>query len=189
MNDKSELVRKALRLENLLIGYNVVEAVVAIGAGISAGSIALVGFGLDSIIEVTAAATLVWRLKKHGADDPDAETRAEKRALFIIGVTFLLLAAYVLYESAGTLWSRQAPRESLLGIALAILSLIVMPYLGLPRGGSPANLEARLWRRTPWKRSFAPGFPRSFWRASGSTPFWAGGGPILWLDWPWSLLF
>lgn len=126
--DKPSLIRRALRLEYVLIAYNVLEAIVAIGAGVLARSIALTGFGLDSVIEVTSAAVLVWRLKKH---EPDEETRAEKTVLRIVGVTFFLLAVYVSYESIQTLRLKEASSQSLIGIGLAILSSIVMPALGL----------------------------------------------------------
>jgi divalent metal cation (Fe/Co/Zn/Cd) transporter len=131
--DRSVLVRKALNYEYVLVGWNVLEACIAVAAGVMAGSVALVGFGLDSIIEVTSAGTLIWRLKKYGSKDAGVESRAEKRALRIVGVTFLLLAAYVTFESAKTLWLKEEPRESKVGIALSILSAIVMPSLGLAK--------------------------------------------------------
>ncbi len=126
--DKPTLIRKALRLEYALISYNILEAIVAIGAGLLAHSIALTGFGLDSIIEVTSACVLVWRLSKH---EPDEETRAEKVALKVVGITFFILAAYVTYESIHALWTREPAQESLIGIVLAVLSSIMMPVLGM----------------------------------------------------------
>ena len=125
-----EDLRIGLRLEWFTIAYNVLEGVAAIGFGLLAGSIALVGFGFDSAIEVAAAGIVVWRLRvqlRH--DDPEAHEAAEMRALRLVGVTFLLLAAYVLYESVGSLIGREAPSESLPGIVIAALSLIVMPAL------------------------------------------------------------
>jgi len=118
--------RQAVRLEYFTLSWNAVEAVVAIVAGALASSIALVGFGLDSVIETIAAATLLWRLKQRG----DLEAAAESRALRIVGATFFVLAAYVTLESVRDLWLRHEPRESLLGIGLAVVSLIVMPILG-----------------------------------------------------------
>ena len=110
--------------------YNAVEAGVGIGAGIAAGSIALVGFGLDSVIELAAAGALVWRLavERRGADR-EAIERSERRVRRFVGVTFLLLAAYVLGEAGLTLWRREAPAESPVGIVLAAASLVLMPLI------------------------------------------------------------
>lgn len=129
--DKRGLIHKALITEWITVIWNVFEGLIAISAGICAGSIALVGFGLDSVIEVTAAGTLIWRLRKHGSADPDEESDAERAALRVVGITFFLLAAYVGYESIHVLWTKEAPRESVIGICLAILSSIAMPVLAL----------------------------------------------------------
>jgi divalent metal cation (Fe/Co/Zn/Cd) transporter len=128
--DRSIWTRRALRLVRVTAGYNVVEAGVALWSGVAAGSIALVGFGLDSVIECVAALALLWRLslEARGAGSERVE-RAERRVMRVVGVTFLLLAAYVLAQSAWTLWARSAPAESPLGIALAALSLVLMPLL------------------------------------------------------------
>ena len=141
--DRTLLIRKALKLEYILVGWNVVEAAAAIGAGVVAGSIALIGFGLDSIIEVTTALVLIWRLRKHGAADSDEETRAEKLALRIVGITFFVLAAYVLYESVEKLWSHQIPQKSFLGILITFLSLLVMPYLGFRKRKIARQIESK----------------------------------------------
>jgi divalent metal cation (Fe/Co/Zn/Cd) transporter len=123
----SEALRaRAIRLEYFTISWNVLEAFVAIGAGVVAGSIALVGFGLDSIIETVSGVTLLWRLRQRG----ELEAHAESRALRTVGLTFFALAAYVGYESVSNLWLRQRPEESIVGIALAGVSLVVMPLLG-----------------------------------------------------------
>ena len=120
-------MERALRLEYFTVGWNVVEGIVAIAAGALAGSIALLGFGIDSYIEVASAVVLIWRLRKHG--DESGEEVAEKRAVLFVGVTFFALALYVTYESARTLIFFEPPSESLVGIALAALSLAVMPAL------------------------------------------------------------
>ena len=127
----AELNRRALRLEYFTIAWNVLEAVVAVGAGVVSGSIALVGFGLDSLIEVTSAAALVWRLRKSG--DPDQELDAERTALRIVGYTFFALAAYVTFQAGSILLRRAAPEESIVGIVLAAVSLVVMPWLGFAK--------------------------------------------------------
>lgn len=126
LRQRENLRRQALRLEYFTIAWNVAEAVVAIVAGWLAGSIALVGFGLDSIIESISGVTLLWRLRQQG----ELEAEAESRALRIVGLTFFLLAAYVTYEAVGDLWRRAEPGESLVGIVLAAVSLVVMPLLG-----------------------------------------------------------
>jgi divalent metal cation (Fe/Co/Zn/Cd) transporter len=110
--------------------YNVLEGVAALWAGIEAQSIALVGFGLDSYIECAAAAVLLWRLagESRGADREMIE-RSEKRVQRFIGATFLVLAIYVLAVSGWTLWTREAPAESRVGMLLAVASLVIMPLV------------------------------------------------------------
>lgn len=116
------LRRKALQLEYLTISWNVLEAIVAVAAGIAAASIALVGFGLDSIVEVFAASVVVWELR-------GVSEERERRALRLIAISFFVLAAYVAVEAARDLFLQSEPRESLVGIVLAAVSLVVMPLL------------------------------------------------------------
>src|ERR1700730_7827453 len=124
---RTAIVRHGQRLEYFTIAWNALEGLVAVVAGAIAGSISLVGFGIDSFIEVTSGSVLLWRMSV------DAEVHCrelnERRALRIVGVCFLLLAAYIAYESALDLWSRRAPEHSIPGIILACVSLIVMPLL------------------------------------------------------------
>ncbi len=110
--------------------YNLIEAVIALWSGWRANSIALVGFGLDSLIELAAATLLLWRLSVE-ARGADAETieRTEHRVHRFVGITFLLLALYVSIQSVWTLWTTHAPKESVIGIALAAASLVVMPLV------------------------------------------------------------
>ena len=125
--NRSELVQRGRYLEYFTIGYNSLEGLIAIVAGLIAGSIALVGFGFDSLIEVTSGFTLLWRLR---ADvDEERRERAEAISLRIVGVCFIVLAIYVSYDSIKSLIGREAPEESLVGIVLAAVSLIVMPLL------------------------------------------------------------
>lgn len=127
VTSRPALVRRGLALNYLTIGYNVLEAVVAIGAGLVSGSVALFGFGLDSVIEVTASGAAQWRLR---ADlDTSRRERVERTTLRIIGWSFLALAAYVILDSAHALWRRDAPERSLVGLTLLALSAIVMPVL------------------------------------------------------------
>ena len=118
--------RQAVLLEYFTISWNAVEALVAMTAGYLAGSIALVGFGFDSVIETVSGAALLWRLRQRGA----GETKAEERASRIVGITFFVLAAYVTYESLSDLLFQARPRASLAGLILAAVSLIAMPWLG-----------------------------------------------------------
>ena len=121
------IVRSGRRLEYFTIAWNALEGLVAVIAGVVAGSISLVGIGIDSFIEVTSGLTLLWRMSVD-TDVPGRE-RNEKRALKIVGVCFLGLAAYIAYESVLDLWSRRAPEHSIPGIVLACVSLVVMPLL------------------------------------------------------------
>jgi divalent metal cation (Fe/Co/Zn/Cd) transporter len=120
-------VRRGRRLEYFTVAWNALEGLVAILAGALAGSISLVGFGMDSFIEVTSGAALLWRMSLDA--DVQQRERNERRALKIVGTCFLALAAYITYESATDLWSRKAPEQSIPGIVLACVSLVVMPLL------------------------------------------------------------
>lgn len=126
------------RLEYLTIAWNTVEAVASIVAGLVAGSTALVGFGVDSVIESASGAVLIWRLQ----DSPDHGDR-EAAALRLVGVSFLLLALWVGYEAIGSLVSREAPSASYVGIAIAVLSLIVMPWLARRKRRVAGSLGSR----------------------------------------------
>jgi divalent metal cation (Fe/Co/Zn/Cd) transporter len=123
-------IRIALRLVVATMAYNLLEAFVALYAGVQAGSIALVGFGLDSVIELAAASVLLWRLRvEFRGEDEGRISRAETRVRRFVGITFFALAMYVATQSGWTLWMRDAPSESMLGIVLAVLSLILMPLI------------------------------------------------------------
>lgn len=126
--DRDRLVRRGLWLAALTITWNVLEALVAISAGIAAGSLALVAFGFDSIIEVLSAWVVVWQFRGElrGGYDEDRE----RSALKAIAVTFFVLAAYVVFEAGrDLLFARGDVEESTIGIVLAALSLAVMPTL------------------------------------------------------------
>ena len=125
--DRASLVRRGRRLEYFTIGYNSLEGLIAVAAGVIAGSIALVGFGFDSLIEVTSGAVLLWRLNSD-VDEVRRE-RVEAISLRIVGACFVVLAIYVSYHSIKSLIRREVPEESLVGIVLAAVSLVVMPLL------------------------------------------------------------
>ena len=122
--------RIALYLVAGTIAYNVVEAVVALWSGAVADSIALIGFGLDSGIETAAGAVMLWRLgvEARGAD-PETVERSEQRVRRFVGGTFIALALYVTGEAGYTLWKHDAPDASLVGIVLAVASLLIMPLV------------------------------------------------------------
>ena len=138
--------RKALLSEYFTVGWNVIEGIVAIAAGVIAGSIALVGFGLDSYIEVASGLVLIWRLRKHGFSNDEDEETAEKKAIFFVGITFLVLALYVTYQSGKKLLLHEPPDESLIGIILAIVSLIIMPLLAFYKKRLAAEINSRALR-------------------------------------------
>ena len=129
-------IRRGRRLEYLTIAWNSADAAVALTAGLLAGSIALVGFGLDSLIEVSSGAIVLGRLSS------DNE-RAERIALKVVGASFLALAAYVAFESVKALWLREAPERSLPGIILAAISLVVMPLLARAKRRVAAGIGSR----------------------------------------------
>jgi divalent metal cation (Fe/Co/Zn/Cd) transporter len=135
LTNRAELERRGRWLAFFTVGWNSLEAVVALGAGILAGSIALVGFGVDSVIESLSGAVIVWRLF--------AGEHREQLALRLVGVSLLLLAAYVAFDAIKSLAFREAPEESPIGMALALASLIVMPLLAREKRRVAARLNSR----------------------------------------------
>ncbi len=127
MSERAADIRRGKNLEYVTVVWNLLEAAVALILGAVAGSIALMGFGLDSLIEVSSGGVLLWRL----AADHDEKRREEieRRALTLVGVSLLLLAVYVAAESLFNLVRREVPERSLPGVGLAIASLIAMPLL------------------------------------------------------------
>ena len=125
--DRVALVRRGLLLNYATIAYNVIEAVVSLVAGIVAGSVALVGFGFDSVIEVTASGAAQWRLRVD--DDHARRDRVERTTRRVIGWSFVALAVYVTVDGVMTLWNRERPDGSAMGVAILTLSVVVMPVL------------------------------------------------------------
>jgi divalent metal cation (Fe/Co/Zn/Cd) transporter len=141
-------VHRGKRLEYFTIAWNSLEGLIGIGAGTLAGSISLVGFGIDSLIEVTSGATLLWRMSVDA--DAARRERNERLSLRIVGVCFLGLALYVASEAVVDLGRKAAPERSIPGIALAVVSLIVMPILSRAKkrvgkllGSVAMNADAR----------------------------------------------
>jgi len=125
----TDLHRRALSLSYFTVGYNVLEGMISIFAGMLAGSIALTGFGLDSFIESLSGGVMIWRFRQHGKMSKEEEERLEKRAVKLVGYTFFILGSYILIESVRKLYIQEIPEPSLIGILIAISSLIVMPVL------------------------------------------------------------
>lgn len=129
MEPHASLRRLATRLLWATLAWNVVEGIVAVSSGIAAASVALIGFGLDSFIEVTAAGILLWRLGL-----PDHDEMAERRettARRVVGSTFVVLALYIVGQTIYTLAGGSEPDESPVGLVLSIAATFVMPGLGL----------------------------------------------------------
>jgi divalent metal cation (Fe/Co/Zn/Cd) transporter len=124
---RQTIAHRGKRLEYFTISWNSLEGLIAVAAGVLAGSISLVGFGMDSFIEVTSGATLLWRMSVDA--DVEGRERNERVSLRIVGVCFLALAVYIAYEAVSDLARKTAPEHSIPGIALACVSLVVMPIL------------------------------------------------------------
>src|SRR5437879_7583199 len=122
---RQAIAHRGRRLEYFTIVWNTLEGLIAVAAGVLAGSISLVGFGMDSFIEVTSGATLLWRMSV----DTDVESRGrnERLSLRIVGICFVVLALYIAYEALSDLISKTAPKHSLPGIVLDCVSVGVMP--------------------------------------------------------------
>jgi divalent metal cation (Fe/Co/Zn/Cd) transporter len=121
--DRARLGRRAQLLAGASVTYNVIEAVIAITAGLVAGSVALVGFGLDSVVEVSSGLIILWQFRH-----TMPESR-ERRALRLMAFSFFALAGYVAFESVRALVTETAPDPSPVGIGLAVASLLIMPFL------------------------------------------------------------
>jgi divalent metal cation (Fe/Co/Zn/Cd) transporter len=126
--DRHALLRRGIALEGVTVGYNTLEGVIAIAAGLRAGSVALTGFGADSVIEVLSGVVLWWRLRAE-LGSAEIGQQVEERAARWAGALLLGLGVYIVIESGRRLVTHDRPQESLLGIALMVLSLIVMPLL------------------------------------------------------------
>jgi divalent metal cation (Fe/Co/Zn/Cd) transporter len=124
---RRQLVRRGEKLEYFTIAWNSLEALVSIVAGVIAGSVSLIGFGLDSLIEVTSGSALLWRL--HHDLDASRREQVERVTLRVVGLCFVALAVYIAFESAASLIRHEAPERSLPGIVIASLSLVAMPLL------------------------------------------------------------
>jgi cation diffusion facilitator family transporter len=141
---RERLHRRGLILEWFTVAWNMVEAVVAIGVGLVVGSVALVGFGVDSGIEVISAVALLWRLYRAGPNaSAEEHGEAERKALYLVAATFFLLAGYITYEAVGALLSGEGPESSAVALALSIVSIVVMPTLAYLKGRTGREMGSR----------------------------------------------
>ncbi len=137
VHNQASALRRGRTLEYITLAWNSVEAIAAIVSGLLAGSIALVGFGLDSVIECFSGAVLLWRLRA----GEQGEVR-ERRALRLVGASFIALAMYVAYEAVESLLRHEPPQKSWFGIGVAVASLISMPLLARAKRRVAAEIES-----------------------------------------------
>jgi divalent metal cation (Fe/Co/Zn/Cd) transporter len=152
---RDQAVRRARGLNRLTIGYNLVEMVVALAAGVIAGSVSLIGFGLDSGVEISTSLVLAWRLSREGQDGCRQDD--DRRATKLIAICFWALAVWVGYEAVGQLVEQERPDASPIGMVIAALSLVLMPILarakarlGAPLGSQAVVAEARQTELCAW---------------------------------------
>jgi len=142
--DRATLLVRGLRLEYLTVGWNVIEGLVAIAAALAAGSVALLGFGIDSFVETGSGLIIVWRLlaEQRGADHERTEA-VERRAQRLVAASLVALAAYVVFDAVTTLLAGERPSPSPVGVALAAVSLGVMWWLARAKRRTAISLGSR----------------------------------------------
>lgn len=142
---RAQLLRRGLRLEYVTVGWNIVEGLIAVGAGIAAGSVALIAFGVDSFVESISGAVLIWRLRAEVGGDAYEERveQVERRASRLVAVSFAVLAAYVAFEAVQTLVAQERPSASPVGIALTTVSIAVMLWLARAKRETGEALGSR----------------------------------------------
>lgn len=143
--DRSALLTRGLLLEFLTVGWNLIEGIVAIAAALGSGSVALLGFGVDSFVESVSGSVLIWRLgsEKRGNADEEVIERIERHAEQLVGISFFALAAYVAVDATTSLLTQERPDVSVVGIVLASLSIGVMLWLARAKRRTAADLGSR----------------------------------------------
>jgi divalent metal cation (Fe/Co/Zn/Cd) transporter len=141
LDARHRLLRRGRRLEVFTVAWNSAEGVISIAFALLAGSVALIGFGIDSLIEMSSGLVLLWRLQTRR--DMESAERAETIALRLVGFSFIALALYIAFESVSALWRQDPPAASLGGIVIAVLSLIVMPILARAKRRVAAAIDSR----------------------------------------------
>lgn len=141
---RAVILRTGLRLEYLTVGWNVIEGLIAVLSAVAAGSIALLGFGIDSFIESLSGLVLIWRLREErGAADSKAIETIEHRARRLVGVSLFALASWIGFSALRALWTHQEPEPSLVGIALTSISIGVMWWLARAKRRTAKSLGSR----------------------------------------------
>jgi divalent metal cation (Fe/Co/Zn/Cd) transporter len=138
--DRPAIALRGRNLEVFTIAWNCLEGLIAVASGAVAGSISLVGFGIDSFIEVVSGSALLWRMNTD-AEEHRRET-IERVSLRVVGFCFIALAVYIAYEAAMNLWHKDVPESSIVGILLAVVSLIVMPMLSRAKRAVARDLNS-----------------------------------------------
>ncbi len=137
-------VSRALRLEYLTVGWNVIEGVVAIAAALAAGSVALLAFGIDSFVECASGGVLIWRLKaERTAKDAAAIERLDRRAHQLVGWSLFALAGWVVFDASRSLWLQERPEPSVVGMVMLALSIAAMYWLAKAKRRAAAALKSR----------------------------------------------
>jgi len=177
--DRTALLKKGVLLEYAAIGWTAAAAIAAFVAGIVVDSIALVSFGLDSVIVTASAGMLLWRLRQEleGRKNREDHTLAERRALFVIGVSFFLLSLYIVNESGSKLYYKEKSDESLFGLVLSIFSLIAVPAFAVMKFRASKALESRALRADAIKTAVFTLLP---------VLLFLGLGLRAWLGWWWA---
>jgi divalent metal cation (Fe/Co/Zn/Cd) transporter len=139
---RAPALRRALGLEYFSLAWNLLETLVGFAAGLASGSVALLGFALDSVVESSSAAALIWRLRKERDGHVTAE-QIEQRAVRIVGAAFIALAVYIGGQAVFDLITRSEPEASVVGIGLAAVSVIVMPWLASRKRRLASTLDSR----------------------------------------------
>lgn len=143
-DDRPVALRRALRLEYLTVGWNIVEGLVAVAAALGAGSVALLGFGIDSVVESASGGILIWRLlAERKLQDPEAVERLDKRAHKLVALSLFGLALYIFADAVMSLWRGERPRPSVVGIAVTSISIGVMWWLARAKRRTAAALGSR----------------------------------------------
>ncbi len=142
---RTDHLRRGLRLEYFTVGWNLVEGVVAVAAALAAGSVALLGFGIDSFVECLSGGVLIWRLlaERHGSGNAEHLHRLERRAQLLVATSLAALAVFIAGDAVQTLWRGERPDQSVVGIVVTVVSLGVMWWLAKSKREVAVRLGSR----------------------------------------------
>jgi divalent metal cation (Fe/Co/Zn/Cd) transporter len=143
-DERTRLIGRTLRLEYLTVGWSLIEAGIGVAAALASGSVALLGFGLDSLVESASGGVMIWRLvAERKAADVAAIERLDRTAHRLVGASLFALAVYITADAVWTLWTQERPHPSVVGIALTSISLIVMWWLARAKRRAATALGSR----------------------------------------------